>query len=62
MYRYFVSVAVFAKMNATGEGYYCNIDVHELYAKAKEMRIDVNEWPEWITKHIQQTAVRIRTK
>jgi hypothetical protein len=38
--RYFVSVAVFAKMNATTEGYYCNIDVHQLYAEAQRLQVE----------------------
>ncbi len=37
--RYFVSVAVFAKMNATTEGYYCNIDVYQLYSEAQRMNV-----------------------
>jgi hypothetical protein len=37
--RYFVSVAVFAKMNATTEGYYCNIDVYQLYFEAQRLKV-----------------------
>lgn len=58
--KYFVSVAVFAKMNATTEGYYCNIDVYQLYSEAQRMNIDPHEWPQWITQEIQKNATRMR--
>jgi len=38
-HRYFVSVAVFAKMNAATEGYFCNLDVYHLYAEAVRQRV-----------------------
>jgi len=55
-HRYFVSVAVFAKMNAATEGYFCNLDVYHLYAEAVRQRIQPENWAQWITEEIQKNS------
>lgn len=54
--KYFVSVAVFAKMNAATEGYFCNLDVYHLYAEAVRQRIQPENWAQWITEEIQKNS------
>ncbi|KAL6078979.1 Pleckstrin y domain-containing A member 2 [Balamuthia mandrillaris] len=50
--KYFVSVAIFAKMNAVQEGRFKNVDVHRLYSRVLEEQIPITEWPQWITRQV----------
>eukprot|EP01089_Gocevia_fonbrunei_P000031 TRINITY_DN10008_c0_g1_i1.p1 TRINITY_DN10008_c0_g1~~TRINITY_DN10008_c0_g1_i1.p1 ORF type:complete len:242 (-),score=53.72 TRINITY_DN10008_c0_g1_i1:74-799(-) len=50
--KYFLSVALFVKMNNINNGKQCNVDVYDLFDQARVQNIPLSTWPQWIQQQI----------
>jgi len=53
--RYFVSLAIFTKMNLAKDGCFCNLDVYDLWEEVRTQHIAMSEWPLWVRNRIEKS-------
>ncbi|PRP75351.1 putative kinesin K39 [Planoprotostelium fungivorum] len=54
--RYFMSTAVGIKVQGSQLGWYANTNLQLLYEKALNLRVPLEQWPEWITEEIRRAS------
>eukprot|EP01117_Protostelium_nocturnum_P007050 TRINITY_DN2527_c0_g2_i6.p1 TRINITY_DN2527_c0_g2~~TRINITY_DN2527_c0_g2_i6.p1 ORF type:complete len:287 (-),score=48.33 TRINITY_DN2527_c0_g2_i6:236-1096(-) len=55
--KYFISTAVGVKVQGAQLGWYANVDVHQLYERALNSAIPLEQWAEWITDEIKKASL-----